>query len=34
MSLFCTAESPARFPWAINTTLESSFISDGVALTR
>jgi len=33
MSLFCTAESPNRFPWVINTTFESSFIPDGVAST-
>jgi hypothetical protein len=32
-SLFCSAESPNRFPRFINTTFESSFISDGVAST-
>ncbi len=33
MSLFCTAESPNRFPWVINTTFKNSFIPDGVAST-
>ena len=32
-SSFCSAESPKRFPGFINTTFESSFISDGVAST-
>jgi len=33
MSLFCIAKSPNRFPSAIDTTLESRFISGGVAST-
>ena len=32
-SLFCSAESPNRFPCFINTTFENSFIPDGVAST-
>ena len=32
-SIFCSAESPNRFPGFINTTFESSFIPDGVAAT-
>jgi hypothetical protein len=32
-SLFCTAESPTRFSWDINTTFENSPIPDGVAST-
>jgi hypothetical protein len=33
MSIRCSVESLSRFPYAINTTLENEFISDGVAPT-